>query len=273
MAPVSVTKWYACDAPCDYSRFYDDGPWTTATYSYDICAGPSLLQNLANYHTGWDKFEFLSANTISYTPPLVASNSVHCPITNLKIFLSDFTTNLLTSDNTEKVDFWVDGLDIKFNPRRVRTTMDFYIAGYTDDDILQDYFKMRWTICCDETFNPVGHFIISDIAYRLIMTNPTVFTFSSFTAVESNYLDITRYEIIHDSLNDGSSLVTYPVPGCADPCPQLQYDTSQITFFRFKIKIHYVGKNGYADNSAENPSGTYHIYTTWIGIDVQDMVV
>lgn len=96
--------------------------------------------------------------------------------------------------------------------------MDFYIAGYTAQGVLQDYFKARWTVCCDETFNPVGHFIIADVAYRLAMSNPTQFTFNSFTAVESNYLDITRYELIHDTNNDGSSKITHPVSGCADPC-------------------------------------------------------
>lgn len=174
-------------------------------------------------------------------------------------------------DTDKELDFWVDNLNVKFRPRRARTTMDFYIAGYTAQGVLQDYFKARWTVCCDEKFNPVGHFIISDVAYRLAMSNPTQFTFNSFTAVESNYLDIARYELIHDTNNDGSSKITYPVSGCADPCLQLEYDTSQVSFFRFQIRIHYVGKNGYS--SSENPSGTYYTFPTFVSIDVQDMVI
>jgi hypothetical protein len=59
---------------------------------------------------------------------------------------------------------------------------EFYVAAYTDYDIVMDTFKMKVKICTEPIlhFPPIGEEFIYDYEYSWLADNPSSYTHSEY---------------------------------------------------------------------------------------------
>jgi len=87
---------------------------------------------------------------------------VYCPIENIKIWTYDGSsfTDVTSSDNAFTV---TSKTNLRTWSNSIRD-VDYYISGHTAGGVIQDYYKMKLTIC-SETVAAVGTEITSAYAY------------------------------------------------------------------------------------------------------------